>query len=259
MTATDIDWDINLSHIEGNNLFKCRIDENNKVNVIYQNSFHFNYVEEATGKMLKCARAFLNNKYPVIIIESNNEGGYAFLRSLLLQIIQPRIEMRHYSSLRMTPFSEQFLKTYHFYRRIDYLYCSEINSFSDIKNFYEDKYGVNSIKHNRTSAFDIIGLDDRLALKEFREEIINNENLKKPTDIIIFTDSYSFSATSGFIKGLQNTGGAVIVGYYGNPQIKGTNLFDSSQSPSSVDDLSNSQIKKELEKNGFLLKGLTME
>ena len=149
----------------------------------------------------------------------------------------------------MTPYSEQFLKTYHFYRRIDYLYCSEINSFSDIKNFYQDNYGISSINHNRTSAFDIIGVDDRLALKEFREEVINNENLKKPTDIIVFTDSFSFSATSYFIKNLQNTGGAVIVGYYGNPQIKGTSLFDSSQSPSTVDDLSNSQIKKELEKN----------
>ena len=55
---------------------------------------------------------------------------------------------------------------------------------------------------------------------------MNNENLKKPTDIIIFTDSYSFSATSAFIKGLQNIGGAVIVGYYGNPQIKGTEKME---------------------------------
>ena len=81
-----------------------------------------------------------------------------------------------------------------------------------------------------------------------------------PTNtVIIFTDSYSFSATSAFIKILQNSGGAVIVGYYGNPQIKGTTIFDSSQSPSTVDELSNSPIKIELEKNGFLLEGLTVE
>ena len=209
--------------------------------------------------MLKCARAFLNNKYPVIIIESKNGGGYTSVLSVLLQINQPRIEYRDYSTLRVTPYSEQYLKTYNFYRLTDYLYCNEINSFSDIKNFYQDNYGISSINHNRTSAFDIIGVDDRLALKEFREEVINNKNLKKPTDIIVFTDSFSFSATSSFIKNLQNTGGAVIVGYYGNPQIKGTSLFDSSQSPSTVDDLSNSQIKKELEKNGFLINGLTIE
>ena len=257
--TTNIDWDINLSHIEGNNLFKCRIDEKNKVNVIYQNTFHFDYLREAVGKMLKCVKTFFNNKYPIIIIESNNGGGYTFAYSVLLQIIQPRIEVRDYTSLRMTPFSEQFFKTYDFYRQTDFLYCSEINSFTDIKKFYQDTYVTNPVMHNRTSAFDALAVDYRLALKEFREEIINNENIKKPTDIIIFTDSYSFSATSAFIKGLQNTGGAVIVGYYGNPQITGTNLFDSSQSPSGVSDLSNSQIKKELEKNGFLLKGVTIE
>ena len=46
--------------------------------------------------------------------------------------------------------------------------------------------------------------------------------IKRPTDIvIIFTDSFSFSATSGLIKGLQNTGGAITIGYLGNPKIKG--------------------------------------
>ena len=95
--------------------------------------------------MLKCVRTFLNNKYPVIIIESNNGGGYTYIRSVLLQIIQPRIEVRDYNSLRMSPFSEQFFKTYHFYRQTDFLYCSEINSFSDIKKFYQDKYYTNPI------------------------------------------------------------------------------------------------------------------
>ena len=219
MTETPVDWDINLSHIEENNIFKCRIDEKNKVNVIYQNTFHYKNKSEVKGKMIKCVRSFLNNKYPVIIIESKNGGGYVSVYSVLLQIIQPRIEFRDYNTLRMTPVSEQYFKTKKFYRATDYLYCSEINSFSDIKKFYQDDYGISSTKHNRTSAFDIIGVDERLALKQFREEIINNENLKKPTDIIIFTDSYSFSAASAFIKGLQNTGGAVIVGYYGNPRI----------------------------------------
>ena len=108
--ATAIDWDINLSHIEGDHAFKCRIDESNKVNVIYQNSFHFKQRREAMGKMLKCVSSFLNNTFPVIIIESENGGGYVSLYSLLLQIIQPRIEFRDYTSLRVTPISEQFFK-----------------------------------------------------------------------------------------------------------------------------------------------------
>ena len=54
--------------------------------------------------------------------------------------------------------------------------------------------------------------------------------LKNPTDIIIYTDSFCYSACSGFIKAFQNTGGASIVGFNGNPKIKGTKEFDGSQS-----------------------------
>lgn len=56
---------------------------------------------------------------------------------------------------------------------------------------------------------------------------------KRPTDIIIYTDGFSFSATSMFIKGFQNTGGAIIVGYNGNPKLS-DDLFDASQSPTNV-------------------------
>ena len=256
---TTINWDLELSHIEGNQAFKCRIDEINKVNVIYQNTFSFKFNFEAIGKMLKCVKAFLNNKYPIIIIESKNGGGYVNTLSVLLQIIQPRVEYRDYSSLRVTSVSRQFFKTYKFFRNINYKDCSEINYFSDFKLLYNEDYGSSSINHKRTSSYDGLSVYYRLALKEFREEVINNENLKRPTDIIVFTDSFSFSATSSFIKGLQNSGGAVIVGYFGNPKIKGTSLFDASQSPSTVDDLSDTQMKKELEKNGFIVSGVTVE
>ena len=48
----------------------------------------------------------------------------------------------------------------------------------------------------------------RKKLKDAREELYKYGELKKPTYIIIFTDSYySYSATSVFTKGFQNTGG----------------------------------------------------
>ena len=36
---------------------------------------------------------------------------------------------------------------------------------------------------------------------------------RKTTNILIFTDGYSFSANSYFIKDLQESGNAIIVGY----------------------------------------------
>ena len=258
-STTTINWDLELSHIEGNDAFKCRIDEINKVNVIYQNSFNFKFHLEAIGKILKCVKAFLNNKYPIFIIESKNGGGHLNILEVLLQIIQPRVENRNYLSLRVTPVSKEFFKTYNFYRNINYKDCSEINYFSDFKLYYNEDYDSSSINHKRTPTYDGLSLIYRLALREFRKEVINNKNLKRPTDVIVFTDSYSFSATSLFIKSLQNSGGAVIVGYFGNPKIKGTSLFDASQSPSVVDNLAGTRMKKELEKKGFILNGVTVE
>ena len=252
ISKTNIDWDINLSHIENNDQFKCRVDTINKVNVIYQNSFDFNSPDQVIGKMIKCADLFLNNDYPIIVIESKNGGGYVVLYSILLQILQPTIEFVDYRSYRVTPTSEAYFRTKYLGRLIDTFDCSEINYYDDFKKFYEDSYGDNSIHHNRTSAFDPLPIYYRLALKELREKFKKKAKyIRKPTDIIIFTDSFSYSATSGFIKGFQNTGSAVIVGYFGNPTIRGTDLFDGSQSSSTVQGLPGSSIKNELIKNGF--------
>ena len=252
-----IDWNTELSHTENLNTIKCRVDKINKVNVIYQNSFHFNEILIVLSKILKCVDLFYTNDYPIIIIESENGGGSALIYSTLLQSIQPKIEFKEYFSYRITPITEEYLKSKNLKYFVDTSDCREINSYEDIKHFYYDKYGSDST-HNRTSPFDVIRKPFRLALKEFRKKLLTRGKfLKKPTDIIIFTDSYSYSATSGFIKGLQNTGSAVTVGYFGNPEIKGTDNFDASQAISVVETLDNTRIKNELNKLRFIINGVT--
>ena len=76
--------------------------------------------------------------------------------------------------------------------------------------------------------------------------------------VIIFTDSYSYSATCGLIKGLQNTGGAIIVGYYGNPKIEGIDLFDGSQSISSIKQIDDFYLYKKLYDLGFYVGQVTV-
>ena len=61
----------------------------------------------------------------------------------------------------------------------------------------------------------------------------NMEHKRKPNEILIFTDGYSFSAASLFIQYLQKSGGAIIASYLGNPNRK-DKIFDISQSPSPV-------------------------
>ena len=56
----------------------------------------------------------------------------------------------------------------------------------------------------------------KLDLHKKREGFINSKKAKKQTDIIIFTGYQSISATSIFLKGFQQTGRAIVIGYFGN-------------------------------------------
>ena len=59
------------------------------------------------------------------------------------------------------------------------------------------------------------------------------KNKRKPTDLIVIADGYSYSATSFFLKYLQYYGGGITVGYFQHPNKKNI-PFDSSLSPSPV-------------------------
>ena len=80
-----------------------------------------------------------------------------------------------------------------------------------------DDYG-NNITLNRTKVFQIFNKTILKRHKKIREELYKLNNIKRPTDIIIFTDGISSGASSFLIKDLQERGGAIIVGYKGNPK-----------------------------------------
>ena len=93
-------------------------------------------------------------------------------------------------------------------------------------------------------------------LKSIRKINSENNNLKNPTDILIFTSSYCFSPYSWLVKKFQNSGGAIIIGYNDNLKYTGTSLLDSSQSSSSVMAFSTKE-NLELESLGYHTYGIT--
>ena len=137
--------------------------------------------------------------------------------------------------------------------------CKTIKSFSDIEET-TDHYNYNDldIEHKRTKMIERFPRVWKNYLNTFREEYFNSTKTKKPTEIIIFTDSYSFSAASGFTKDFQRNGGAIVVGYYGNPTKEGSDFFDASQSHSSVHYLKETTFCKNLEELGFTTDGVTV-
>ena len=245
---TKLDWNYTTD------VFKCRVDEVNKFNVFYQNSFIFEDVSEIKEIIYNCSKLFHENDYKIIGIESRNMGGMGTIGIYLEQLLQPKIcTNRMLFSIRKNDFLkdnfEQLKKQY-----LDFETCKPPESFENFFLDEPDNYGEN-ITHNRTIILDEITLDMKKDLHSKREELINTNKTKKPTEIIIFTDYESISATSIFLKTFQQSGGAIIVGYYGNPK---NNLAprDSGVSSSGIINYEWTTYYKNLKDLGFIL-GIT--
>ena len=233
---------------------KCTVDEVNEVNVIYQHSFDVSNLDDTKYLLDNCFNDFDKNKYPLIIIEELNTGGSLDLADYLISYINLNKSSVIYSSYRYNDEVKNNIAN-----RIDTKDIEECKiELSDyFFNFTkkEDFYGISSngekIIHLRTKIFDSSKVEE----KDFYNFRKKAKFIRKPHEIIIFTDGFSFSATSTFIKETQLKGGAIIVGYDGNPKL---NIFDSSQSPTTVittKELSkkNDNLSREIEDLGFSL------
>ena len=243
---------------------RCRVDEKNGLNVFIQNTFYYtgDDYQKAMNFVENCTELFYSNDYPIVGIESYNGGGTCKLSYYFQELLQVKIlPTAHYSTLK-----SDLMKTYveadipditddpDMYQRIDIETCEPFKKFDDMKEI-EDDYGE-GVKHKRTQYFRVFNSSDLKEHKKIREKYFALDKLKRPTDIIIFTDSYSFSATSFFIKGLQETGGAIVVGYFGNP--KSDEIRDASQAPSFVGYFPNTDVYSNLLNVGFQIWGVTI-
>ena len=148
---------------------------------------------------------------------------------------------------------KKYIASFREYRTLD---TCDIKSGDYFFDKYEiDDYGVEEhgqkIKHNRTQIFSATDTN-RTVNENFKGDL--KTKIRKPQEIIIFTDGYSFSATSDFIKTTYLAGGAIIVGFNGNPNFE---TFDSSQNPASVIGTQNmakiDKVSKTIEDLGFTL------
>ena len=233
-----------------NGKIKCQVDINNEVNVIFQSSFMIN--NEIKGKQFldNCFQSFDKNNYPIVVIQYMNGGGYVDLADHFISYINLNkttplyLSLRNNDEVKIIGEAEAFKKPGE---------CNYIGGKELFDKTVEDFYGKNEngddIYHKRTQIFDISS-NDRAHFYNFRGKA---KNIRKPTEILIFTDGFSYSATSIFIKETQIKGGAIIVGYSGNPKIQDN--FDSSQSPSpvvSTDDIPDN-LSKSIKNLGFYL------
>ena len=257
----DIEWQYSTS--DGNGIL-CRVDEVNKVNVFKQTTFHFlgNDYKQVLEVVENCTEAFYSNSYPIIGIESRNGGGVCKLSYYFQELLQVKILPTPHYSVKLSNLMKNYVEADievittdpDMYERIDIQTCKPFSKFEDMKEIIDD-YG-NNVTHKKSQYFRVYNSSDLKNHRKRREKYFKMDKLKRPTDILIFTDFFSYSATSFFIKGLQETGSAITVGYLGNP--KNNEITDASQSPSFVGDFSNCDIYYNLLEAGFEIRGVTI-
>ena len=243
---TEVKWDYTF---EENNI-KCKIDNNNKVNVIFQSTFLVSDLNRGLDFLDRCFNSFYQNSYPIVVIEAMNGGGYVDLADRLISYINLNKTIPLYLSVRYNDQVKENIAPIMYFRKVgtcDAITGKELFKLKPKEDFYGTNDSGEEIKHQRTQIVNLSTLGRR-KIYDFRK---NAKNIRKPTEIIIFTDGFSYSATSFFIKETQLKGGAIIVGYGGNPKYEEN--FDASQSPSPVLDTNtlDDKLSKEIKNLGF--------
>ena len=224
-----INWDIDITE------FKCRVDNKNKVNVYYQNSFSIEN-DNIDEIFLYCQKKFLDNNYPIIVIEDYNIGGKVLLSMIFSEIVQNLYNNQLKCSIKIGNYTKQIIEQDGSF----FEYLKDNGEFYKNNDEFLQDITIDKLSNNNYNK----RLKQRpfiVHYAQYYKDFIIRNKYKKPTEIIIFTDGFSYSATSLFIKSLYHFGGAIIVGYNGDPD-SDKNDFDASQSPTYVLNLTQTKI-----------------
>ena len=240
-------WD--LKNSEGT--IKCRVDEENKFNVLLQKSFNSEKnFSDYENIMYECFSKFYSNDYKIIIIEAQNGGGYSELCYPFTKYVYPKNSKPLFSSMKSTQLNLRnfFIND----ENVNPETCFPYTEKDDILNGSEDIYddGENHVIHKRSKYIEDLNIFEKKIMEKKRKEYLATGKTKNSTDILIFTDGFSFSCTSFFIKNLQVSGAGIIVGYQARPDIDKFD-FDASQSNSGVETFDISENVQNLKKLGF--------
>ena len=219
---TKINWDYEYP----GKSFQCRVDNKHQLNVINMPTFQFDNDTLIIQLIKKCVELFDTNNYKIVLILNQNGGGIELVSQSLVEYIQPYITSRFYSTFRKGEYLDKY-----------YDFNFEDHSIVETCKVPDKKYvldNTNTVDYGDDVINKVTYSLRRFGQyrKEFNEEKKIIKNKRKPTDILIFTDGYSASSASLFTKSLQNEGGAIIVGFNGNPL--DNSIFDGSQHFSSV-------------------------
>ena len=178
ITNNVIKWDFETNEKDG---IKCRVDEDNKVNVFLQQNFKL-HIDNTTDIILKCMELFYSNDYPIIGIENQNGGGEIFLAKIFHQLLQLKILDRMHFSGRNDDLYIQAIKNFTGII-VNIETCKTIHNLDDLMNggIIDDYSTQNkSISHKRTKTFDFGNEEFIKIIHDKRKYFKDKGHLKRP-------------------------------------------------------------------------------
>ncbi|EDS88707.1 hypothetical protein EHI_061140, partial [Entamoeba histolytica HM-1:IMSS] len=206
----------------------------NGVNILVVRSFDTEDEKTYEETILNCIDLFDSNNYPIQVIFPKNGGGYSNYSQWIEKILSPYDDVNYIVSLRESDYTKHMLKTGFAVNLYDPKTCQQrrskwtsiipiINSFP-LGGWYSNpniiKYG--DVEHKVTQPS--IQVFPKMKLMK---------HPRKPTEIVVYTDSFCYSACSLVTKGLKEWGGAILVGFDGDPYGKDEE-FEVGLSPTNV-------------------------
>lgn len=222
---SNIEWNYNY-----NDQLSCFVDEDNKVNLYNISSFANGLDEYFIETIENCTLLFDNNTYPIILLNYFNTGGVINSSQYLLELLSPYTTINIYSAIRKTDIIQNTSEVNELFSIYsDSEKCDSLNYSSLTKNIKKVNYG-NGISDSLFGPFIFNGKEFRKKVSSFKQQL---KNKRKPTDILVYSDGFTYSAAAIFIKYLQYYGGAITVGYFQNQNLKlNETPFNNGLSPS---------------------------
>ena len=225
----EVQWTYTYISLDDNSeVFQCRVDETNGVNVMRINNFGGTSDSDASLDVAeKCAYLFDQNEYKIVIIFPRNGGGNPIIGYNIIELISPYILTRNSLRIKKDKNMDLFIDLYN---SLDLFV--EINSTNKVNgtyvndSFVSEKYGDQTEEFSKPFAWRV----NQAKIEKIKKSL---KHKRTPTEIVIMTDGFAYSAASGFMKNAYKSGAGIIVGYNGNPNLP-DELFDLSQSPSAV-------------------------
>ena len=98
LEKTENFWDF----MNADESIKCKVDEDNELNIIYMTSYMPFDIDDFDNIMDKCFDAFYSNDFKLVIIDKQNLGGYIELCVPFSQYVFPKVSKPDVSAKKST-------------------------------------------------------------------------------------------------------------------------------------------------------------